>query len=483
MNRFLRKTAVALLALTVALAPMPQLAHKSLAAEGTSVVMALNSQHAFVNGTETYVSAPLAAFGSMYVDLYETAAPLGVEIAWVAAEIPYYTASGAGGTADLHITEHYDGLSASNTLFVKNDRVYIKARDLAAIAGAELDFDNWVITFRSGIGAGEVVKPQLGAPSLENVDAYIYETYAYPVAHPVYPYQKYSYDFLKTDALYLQKIYPDLIKVSSIGQSVEGRDLVLIEFGKGSKKIFVCGTHHAREYISSTYLMYAIDRYAAMYRTGMNETPYNIKEILDNVTFCIVPMVNPDGVNLVQNGVSAVQNPDYVSSMAISEGAKYGYRAWKANVNGVDVNWNYDKDWYLSRNRYPRGSIGFNGTQPNTEPETRAVSAYVDSQPFEMFLSMHTQGKLLYWADDTVSPTYIGETVKAKTGFSIKYEKATGVGGSFFDYVYRKYGKATLTVELCNYVGPYPYPDAGFDSVWKGAKDVLLIIGDIIKNR
>ena len=65
MNRFFRKTAGALLALTVALAPMPQLAHKALAAEGTSVVMALNSQHAFVNGTETYVNAPLAAFGSM----------------------------------------------------------------------------------------------------------------------------------------------------------------------------------------------------------------------------------------------------------------------------------------------------------------------------------------------------------------------------------------------------------------------------------
>lgn len=135
-NRFFKRTAGALLALTIAFAPVPQLAHKALAAEGTSVVMALNSQHAFVNGTETHVNAPLNAFGSMYVDLYETAAALGVEIAWVAAEIPYYTAKGAGGSADLHITEHYDGLSAGNTLFVKNDRVYIKARDLAAIAEA-----------------------------------------------------------------------------------------------------------------------------------------------------------------------------------------------------------------------------------------------------------------------------------------------------------------------------------------------------------
>lgn len=250
----------------------------------------------------------------------------------------------------------------------------------------------------------------------------------------------------------------------------------------------MCGTHHAREYISTTYLMYAIDRFAYMYKTGMNETEYDIRTILDNVTFCIVPMVNPDGVNLVQNGINAVQNPEKVAAMKITEGKENGYRAWKANINGVDPNWNYDKDWYKSREKASSpASTGYNGTEPATEPETRAVSAYVDSQPFEAYLSMHTQGKLLYWAEDVTNPTNLGAIIQKDTGFSLIREdtpkKLSGVGGSFFDYVFRKYGKATMTVELCNYIGPKPYPDANFDKVWAPAKNVLLIFGQTIMNR
>ena len=166
--------------------------------------------------------------------------------------------------------------------------------------------------------------------------------------------------------------------------------------------------------------------------------------------------------------------------MSINEATKHGYRSWKANINGVDVNWNYDKDWVKSRKGKPRGSIGFDGDAPNTEPETRAVSAYVDSYPFEAFISCHTQGQLLYWAEDKSNPTYIGELVKKDTKFAITYEKDYGVGGSFFDYVYRKYKKPTLTVELCRYVGNYPYPDTDFDRVWAPAKNIFLIAANAI---
>ena len=177
-------------------------------------------------------------------------------------------------------------------------------------------------------------------------------------------------------------------------KSVEGRDLLLIEFGKGDKKIFMCGTHHAREYISTTYLMYMIDRYAYMYETGQNLWNYNIKEILEKVTFCIVPMVNPDGVNLVQNGINSVKNYDFVSKLPITEGKQYGYKAWKANVNGVDLNWNYDFDWNVERNKNVRGSSGFNGDYPNSEPEVQAIINYIGTINFEAFLSFRTQGQV-----------------------------------------------------------------------------------------
>ena len=291
--------------------------------------IAINSQSAVYNGEKVQINAPILAFGKTYVDLYETAAYLGINVEWVDAEVPYVKVISGEETTDFTIINYYDDLENANKFFVKNERIFVSARDLAEAAGTTLSFKDWVITF--GAEAQSTDRTLFGEINpLINVNEYLYDTYFYIPQHCVYPYQAYSHEFVVNDANKLSKMYPELIKTGSIGKSVEGRDLVMIEFGKGDKKIFVCGAHHAREYISTTYLMYAIDRFAYMYETGMNETEYDIKAILDNVTFCIVPMVNPDGVNLVQNGIGAVENPDAVSAMKITEGRENGYRAWKA---------------------------------------------------------------------------------------------------------------------------------------------------------
>ena len=449
--------------------------------------VAINSPSAVYNGEKVQINAPILAFGKTYVDLYETASYLGAMVEWIDAQVPYVKVVSGENFTDFTIINYYDELENANKFFVKNERIFVSARDLAQAAGTTLYFKDWVISFGAATqSADNTIFGEIN-PFI-NVNNYLYDTYFYTPQHCVYPYQAYSHEFVVNDANKLAKMYPELIKTGSIGKSVEGRDLVLIEFGKGDKKIFVCGAHHAREYISTTYLMYAIDRFAYMYETGMNETEYDIKSILDNVTFCIVPMVNPDGVNLVQNGIGAVQNPQAVSAMKITEGKENGYRAWKANINGVDPNWNYDKDWFKSREKSPLpSSTGYNGEMPGSEPETQAVSAYVDAHSFEAYLTMHTQGKLLYWAEDITNPTNLGALVQKDTGFSLIREdtpqKLSGVGGSFFDYVFRKYGKATMTVELCNYIGPKPYPDTDFDRVWAPAKNVLLIFGNTIMNR
>jgi len=337
------------------------------------------------------------------------------------------------------------------------------------------------VAYADGVlSVGEGTAFDFGAVDTRSADAYVYDTYAYPAQNVVYAYQAYSYEMMMQDAATLARLYPEIIKIGSIGKSVENRELLLLEFGRGAQKIFVCGTHHAREYIATSYLMYTIDRYAAAYRNRAMWGNYNPRAILENVTFCIVPMVNPDGVNLVQNGIYATCAPWEFANMHIYESARYGYKAWKANVRGVDVNWNYDKDWYASSNKNPRGSSGFNGDMPNTEPETRAVSAYVDQNAFEAYISFHTQGEIFYWAEDKTRPTGLDRLLKADTGFTPHYDSGTGVGGSFFDYVYRKYGKATITVELCPYVGNYPYPDYDFDRIWNPAKNILFLVGNEI---
>lgn len=161
---------------------------------------------------------------------------------------------------------------------------------------------------------------------------------AQEVSRIVNPYQEYSYEKMQNDIEALCARYPDIVKKSSIGKSVEGRDLTLVEFGKGERKIFLCGAIHAREYITTSYLMTFLEKFSDAYQRNEKPDGYAVRNILDKTTFYIVPMLNPDGVNLVQNGWETAVEADKVKGMSRVDGAEtYGYRGWKANIDRKSV--------------------------------------------------------------------------------------------------------------------------------------------------
>ncbi|MDR1204982.1 MAG: hypothetical protein LBL26_05820 [Peptococcaceae bacterium] len=298
----------------------------------------------------------------------------------------------------------------------------------------------------------------------------------------VYPYAAYGYERMIRDAARLEAAYPELIRLSRAGVSAEGRDLLLAELGKGPGKLFVCGAMHAREYITSTYLMFMLERYARAYETDGFFGKFDIRAILGRFTFVVLPMVNPDGVRLAQKGIASVRDPVRISGMPVVEGAEYGYRAWKSNIRGVDLNRNFSVNWggpVLSRGG---ASAWYGGEYPFSEPETQAVLRVIRANEFQAYISFHAQGEGLYWSKNTSRALRLAERVGRETGFELLSENEDvedagtekGDGGSFLEYVEAKGRSPFLTVELCPYVGPYPYPDADFDRVWEPAGSICL---------
>lgn len=448
---------------------------KTCAAQQTTLIMAVNESVGYSNGQQFNMQAPMLVFDRMYVDLYAVAPKLGLDVIW--GDSGVITVKYGEREAEFSYITNYSDLEKDRTYYIAYDRIFVRAREIADVTGNSINYENGILTF-GPIDNGEKLYKNVSAA---NSDGYIYQKYPYTPWYAVNPYRAYGYEQMMEDAYILKNLYPNLIDVSSIGKSVEGRELMLIKFGRGDTNIFVCGAHHAREYITTTYLMFIVDRYAYAYRAGGLWNGYNVKELLDKVTFYIVPMVNPDGVSLVQNGPDSSPNWESISKLPITEGKKYGYKAWKANVHGVDLNWNYDKDWTIEKNRNFPGSAGFNGWEPNTEPETHAVSEYVGRYPFDAFISFHAQGQIFYWGDSRSNPKHIQEIIKKETGFKEMPDNGEGVGGSFFDYVYRKFDKPTFTFELCPYVGNYPYPDEDFNTVLKPVQNILLIFADKLK--
>ena len=297
------------------------------------------------------------------------------------------------------------------------------------------------------------------------------------------PYQAYSYETMLADATELQTMYPELIRLASIGTSVEGRDLLLIEFGNGNRRIFLNGATHAREYITTSYLMTMIDQYAYAYANGGTYNGYDMKKILDGVTFAILPMVNPDGVNLVQNGLYSTQDPVAVAKIPIYRYDREGYVSWKANINGVDLNRNYPRNWYVDRTVDAPSSSRFKGYSPLSEPESMAIMRYLNSNMSWAFISFHSQGEGLYGWNDP-NEWYSGELnsmverIMEDSGFRKLSGTSDNNYGTFGDHVRNTFHKPTLTVELCKYVGSYPYPNEDFDRAFSPAKHISLIIAE-----
>ena len=154
--------------------------------------------------------------------------------------------------------------------------------------------------------------------------------------------ENYTYEKMVDDILVLKSRFP-FLQVSLIGQSVLGKAIPVIKLGNGTSKIFCNGSHHAREWITTPLLMKFIESYSLSFVSGNPLYSYSISDIFSNCTIWVAPMVNPDGVNLAIKGLSE-DNSFYFDLFKLNN-SNQDFSTWKANINGVDINRNYDAGW------------------------------------------------------------------------------------------------------------------------------------------
>ncbi len=169
-------------------------------------------------------------------------------------------------------------------------------------------------------------------------------------------------------------------KKTIIGKSVFGRNLYAFFVGNPYGFKGICQyAIHAREWVTAVLALEQI-----LYGVGRG-----------GVWF--LPLMNPDGAQLCQKGINSVRG-EYARRNLVAVNGGYDFSLWKANVNCVDLNVNFDAGWGKGeRNIRVPASENYIGSFPFSEPETRALRDFTLSVCPQFTVSYHTAGEEIYW--------------------------------------------------------------------------------------
>ncbi|MFD2925151.1 M14 family metallopeptidase [Halobacillus naozhouensis] len=283
--------------------------------------------------------------------------------------------------------------------------------------------------------------------------------------------QNYDFQVLTNHLNQLYELYP-FIRRKTIGNSVMGKHLVELQIGRGPKLVHWNGSFHANEWITTAIIMEFLNEYLL---SLTNKEPIRgrmTNPLYDKVTLSIVPMVDPDGVNLVLNGPPKGEFGEL--ALRINNGST-DFKGWKANIRGVDLNKQYPAKWELEAARKPKkpSPRDFPGTRPLTEPESIAMAKLAEERSFEKVLAFHTQGEVIYWGYEGLEPSK-AEKIVDEFARGSSYEPIRFVDSytGYKDWFIKEWRRPGFTVELGHGVNPLPLSQ--FNEIFNKSRGIFL---------
>lgn len=176
-----------------------------------------------------------------------------------------------------------------------------------------------------------------------------------------------------------------------------------------------------------------------------------------------VPMVNPDGVRLAQEGINWITEEKTKQDLLSFNNGSTDFSLWKANARGVDLNVNFDANWGEGKqNVFEPSAQNYVGKYPMSEKETQALADFTMRVKPCVTLSYHLKGEEIYWQFNQ-SPRQLSRDKKYAQSLSsyTGYKLVSGEGsvGGYKDWCIQELGIPAYTIEVGsdNFSHPFPY--------------------------
>ena len=254
-------------------------------------------------------------------------------------------------------------------------------------------------------------------------------------------------------------------------------------FGTGPRKVLFTAAHHANEWITAYILLKYAEDLAEAIRAGGDVEGQNAQVLSDAVTIYMVPMVDPDGVDLV---TGAIQPGSLQYELARRLAENYPEISfpdgWKANLLGVDLNLNYPAGWLQAREiKFSQGFTqpgprDYVGRSPLGQLETRALADYTEQIDPALVLAFHTQGGEIYWTFSDIEvpgARELGEAMAQASGYQLSDVPYNSAFAGYKDWFIQEFRRPGYTVEAGRGVNPLPLSQ--FDEIYSDNLPLLNI--------
>lgn len=281
--------------------------------------------------------------------------------------------------------------------------------------------------------------------------------------------------------LELVKTYP-FLRTELLTETAFGRKVRTLVMGRGKRKVIYSAAHHANEWITTTVLLKFAEEFAESFQKGGEIGGMDAKNLSEAVTVYMVPMVDPDGVDLVTGVLSEGEGQyEIARRMAENYPAIPFPEGWKANLLGVDLNLQYPAGWLQAREikfslGYTRpGPRDYVGRAPLSQKEARALAGYTEYIDPDLILAYHAQGKEIYWQFDDIEvpgARELGQRLADVSGYTLTEPDENSGYAGYKDWFIKLFRKPGYTVEVGSGVNPLPIEQ--FDEIYRDNLGILV---------
>lgn len=231
-------------------------------------------------------------------------------------------------------------------------------------------------------------------------------------------------------------------------------------------------------------LVAATEKLCRMHQEKERFGERDISSFFHTHTLYIIPMINPDGVNLCIQGLTD-DIPAFLRSRLIGmNGGSHDFVGkWQSNIHGIDLNHNYNALFEKGRTLafadgvYGPGAGRFSGEHPESEPESRALADFTRTLRPDAAIAYHAQGQEIFYGFNNYCPPG-GECMAASYAEASGYRLISATGltdcSGYKDWVIDFFDIPALTVEVG--LGENPLPLSQFSQIFSDNFGAILTL-------